>query len=105
MTTLTKDAAVANDRPQGGHWLDALVQRFRSWRIRRAKSRQMGEWLPRWDAACRRCWRILSDGPATRERFERFRRNHNRLCRLIEAKTPGRGGKITLNTDSAKPSR
>ena len=28
MTTLTKDAAGANDRPQGGHWLNALVRRL-----------------------------------------------------------------------------
>lgn len=44
------------------------------------------EWLDRWNRATSKSWQILSSGPATRARFERWQRNHRRLCWLIERK-------------------
>lgn len=43
------------------------------------------EWLARWDRACAKCWHILK-GPPSVERFQRWERNHKRLCRLAEMK-------------------
>ena len=63
-----------------------IVRRFVAWRKRRQKSHDMWGWLARWDSACAKSWRILSNGTPTKERFERWQRSHGRLCRLIEAK-------------------
>lgn len=67
-------------------WLTRLVRRFTAALTRRRKARDAWGWLERWDAACVRSWAILSNGRPTKERFERWERNHTRLCRLIEAR-------------------
>lgn len=64
--------------------VNRLVRRFVAKRTRRRKARYGREWLHRWNAACAKSWRILTNGPMSRERFERWERNHKRLCRLIE---------------------
>lgn len=72
-----------------------LINRIKSSLTRRRKARDMFGWLTRWDAACARSWAILSNGEPSIERFNRWERNHGRLLRLIAAKRPGKGGKIT----------
>ena len=62
-----------------------FLSRIKACRRRYAKN-ALEEWLPRWDRASRRSWAILTNGPASVERFHRFERNHNRLLRLSEAR-------------------
>ena len=72
-----------------------LINRIRSYFIRRKKARDTWGWLARYDAASARSYSILSNGKMSKERFERWERNHGRLLRLLAAKKPGIGGKIT----------
>jgi hypothetical protein len=69
-----------------GCLVNRFGRRFAAARARRRKVTDAWGWLARWDAACARSWAILSNGKPTRERFERWERNHTRLCRIIEAK-------------------
>jgi hypothetical protein len=84
------------------HW---SLNRYYSWRLRRVKAASTRGWLFRWNRACGRCWAILSAGPASQARFERFGRNHHRLMRLIRAKQETldrgkrRGGRIQLRKE------
>lgn len=72
-----------------------LINRIRSYFIRRKKARDMWGWLARYDAASTRSWAILTNGEPSIERFNRWERNHGRLLRLIAAKRAGEGGRIT----------
>lgn len=72
-----------------------LVGRIRSYFTRRKKAHDMFGWLARYDAASARSWAILTNGEPSIERFNRWERNHGRLLRLIAAKRPGEGGRIT----------
>ena len=67
-------------------YVKRLVRRFGAWRTRQRKARDVWGWLARWNAACAKSWAILSEGSPTKERFARWERSHNRLCRLVESK-------------------
>lgn len=72
-----------------------LINRIKSYLTRRKKARDIWGYLARWDNACARSWAFLTNGEPSVERFNRWERNHGRLLRLIAAKRPGEGGKIT----------
>ena len=67
------------------HW----INKIKSFITRNKKSRTNLNWLSRWDNAVGKCWKILTNGEISIERYERFERNHNRLTKLIENKLKG----------------
>jgi hypothetical protein len=53
------------------------------WQQRREARAKEALFLARWDAAISSCWMILQRKPASRERFNRFQRHHDKLCTII----------------------